>query len=197
MDIMHDFLEGILQYEVKELLKHLMFAKMITLIEVNDAIVSFPYGSTDVTDKPAQILLTTLRSSDHSIKQSGMALIYEGCIMLTCNFFLHAFVAAQMWCLGRNLPLMIGGKIRENQPHWDNFLLLLTIIDYVFAPVTSIDIVDYLRQLIHDHHSAFKELYPDSPFIPKLHYIIHIPEWINRYVYKCVIICIPLISKHT
>lgn len=89
-------------------------------------------------------------------------------------------VASQMWCLARNLPLMIGQLIPENEPHWDSFLLHLTIIDYVFAPVTSADIADYLRQLIHEHHTAFRELYPDASFIPKLHYIIHIPDWMLR-----------------
>ena len=75
---------------------------------------------------------------------------------------------------------MIGGKIPDNQPHWENFLLFLTITDYVFSPVASIDIVDYLWQLINDHHTAFRELYPQSYFIPKLHYVIHIPEWIKK-----------------
>ena len=95
-----------------------------------------------------------------------------------------------MWCLARNLPLMIGSKIPEMNPYWKNFLLMLTIIDYVFAPAISADIVDYLRQLIYEHHKAFRELYPDCPFTPKLHYIIHIPEWIKRSV--MISGCIPM-----
>lgn len=90
-----------------------------------------------------------------------------------------------MWCLARNLPLMIGSKIPESNPYWENFLLLLTIIDYVFAPAISADIVDYLRQLIYEHHKAFRELYPDCSFTPKLHYVIHIPEWIKKWVMIC------------
>ena len=71
MDIMHDILEGSLQYEVKELLKHLIYISLITLVEVNDAIVSFPYGYSDLADKPSPIASTTLASADNHLKQSG------------------------------------------------------------------------------------------------------------------------------
>ena len=52
-------------------------------------------------------------------------------------------------------------------------------MDYVLAPVVSQDVTSYLRVLIEDHHTEFKMLYPSSPITPKLHYIIHYPEWIS------------------
>lgn len=64
--------------------------------------------------------------------------------------------ATQMWCFGRLLPLMIGEKIEENNPHWDNFLLLLSIVDYCLAPVISKHWTAYLRMIISDHHEEFK-----------------------------------------
>ena len=90
------------------------------------------------------------------------------------------YTADQMWCLARLLPFMIGNLVPEDDPHWHNFLLLLTIIDYTFAPVVSPDEVAYLHSIIEEHNSSFKALYPDSSMIPKLHYIIHIPEWILK-----------------
>ncbi len=72
MDIMHDMLEGVLQYEVKEMLKVFKSSGLISLKEVNEAIEAFPYGYTDVADKPSSIADTTLTSSDHSLKQKGM-----------------------------------------------------------------------------------------------------------------------------
>lgn len=72
MDAMHDLLEGVLQYEVKELLKHLISENLITLQDINDAIVSFPYGYTDVANKPLPIADTTLYSTrHHKLKQTG------------------------------------------------------------------------------------------------------------------------------
>lgn len=88
-----------------------------------------------------------------------------------------------MWCLARKLPLMVGTHIPEKKPHWDNFLLMLTITDYVFGPVISHEIIPYIKALIQEHHEAFCILYPNASIIPKMHYIIHLPEWISKYVY--------------
>lgn len=93
------------------------------------------------------------------------------------------FVATQMWCLGRLLPLMIGAKISEGDQRWCNFLRLLRIMDYLFAPVLSKDCVAHLKELIEEHHKEFKELYPSCTIIPKMHYMVHYPEFIERYVW--------------
>ena len=85
-----------------------------------------------------------------------------------------------MWCLARLLPFMIGNIVPKDDPHWHNFLLLLTIIDYVFAPVVSPDTIAFLHNAIEEHNITFKQLYPTSSIIPKLHYIIHISEWILK-----------------
>jgi hypothetical protein len=81
-----------------------------------------------------------------------------------------------MWCLGRLLPLMIGKKISEECAHWENYLLLLTIIDYCFAPTISEEWVAYLRMMIDEHHKCFTQLYPSCRLIPKAHYLVHYPE---------------------
>ena len=70
--------------------------------------------------------------------------------------------------------------------------MLLTIIDYVFAPRASLDDVAYVRLLIRDHHTKFKLLYPDSPIIPKMHYMVHIPVWMERYMHMYVIVVVNL-----
>ena len=88
-----------------------------------------------------------------------------------------------MWCLARILPLMMGELVPEHNLQWENYLLMLTITDYIFAPVTSADISAYIKTLIKDHHDSFRDLYPLTPVIPKMHYIIHLPEWMTRYAY--------------
>ena len=87
-----------------------------------------------------------------------------------------------MWCLARLLSLMIGNKIDKDDPYWDNFLLLLTIVNYVLAPVISKDTIAYLSVLIDEHHQVFKDLYPHCRITPKMHYIDHYPESIERYL---------------
>ena len=88
-----------------------------------------------------------------------------------------------MWCLARLLPLIIGEKIDFNNAPWENFLLLLKITDHLLAPVTCDDIISYLKILISDHHQAFKSLYPHCHITPKMHYLIHYPECMKRYVH--------------
>lgn len=88
-----------------------------------------------------------------------------------------------MWCLARILPLLIGEFIPTDELHWDKYLLMLTIVDYVFAPVTSNEVIPYLKTIIQEHHENFCHLYPDASVTPKFHYIIHLPEWLLRYMY--------------
>lgn len=72
MDIMHDILEGVLQYEVKEMLKFFKSSRVLSLAEINNAIESFPYGYADAADKPSPILDNTLDSTEsNSLKQKG------------------------------------------------------------------------------------------------------------------------------
>ena len=71
-DVMHDILEGSLQYEVKELLKHFINTeKYFTLDELNKKISEFPYVLSDKATRPATIVPTVLASSDHTVKQKG------------------------------------------------------------------------------------------------------------------------------
>lgn len=91
-----------------------------------------------------------------------------------CMFL--SFAASQMWCLARLLPLYIGEHVTVGDPHWDNFLLLLSIVDYCLAPLVSEDWAAYLREIIDVHHREFKILYPSFRLTPKMHYLVHYPE---------------------
>ena len=85
-----------------------------------------------------------------------------------------------MWCLARLLPVMIGELVPDHDRYWDNFLLMLTITDYIFAPITSDSIVPYIRDMIQEHHQEFRDLYPDASITSKMHYMVHLPEWMLK-----------------
>ena len=68
-DAMHDVLEGLLQYEVKELLKYAINEQHFTLDNLNHWIQNFDYGYPDVSNKPCAISSATLNSSTNSLKQ--------------------------------------------------------------------------------------------------------------------------------
>ena len=60
-----------------------------------------------------------------------------------------------MWCLAQLLPIIIGEMVPVDDEHWQNFLDLLVIIDYVFAPVISLDSAAFLHDAICSHHEQF------------------------------------------
>ena len=84
--------------------------------------------------------------------------------------FYIQWTAAQMWCLSRLLPMMIDYKIPVADVRWQNFLLLSEIIDYIFAPVLSLDHVAYLHVVIEEHHRTFTEQCPYGSITIKMHY---------------------------
>ena len=57
-----------------------------------------------------------------------------------------------MWCLARHLPLLIGSLVPEENQYWENFLTLLSIIDYVFAPRITPTKVDYISATTEDFY---------------------------------------------
>ena len=78
-DIMHDLLEGLLQYELKQLIQHLINEKVVSLTHINEAIQFFPYGYTDIKNKPCVISTAVMSSNDHTLKQNGKPLLLKYC----------------------------------------------------------------------------------------------------------------------
>ena len=88
-----------------------------------------------------------------------------------------------MWCLARVIPFLIGDKVHQEDEYWDHYVLLLSIVEYIFAPVVSNQMSVYLAMMIEDFLAEFNGLY-QRRLIPKMHYLVHIPSWINKYVEK-------------
>ena len=85
-------------------------------------------------------------------------------------------IAAQMWLLGRILPLLIGEKVPDDDEKWQLFLKLMEIVDHLFSPKITEDQCAYLCALINDHHQDFVALYPDYSVLPKFHFMTHMPR---------------------
>ena len=72
-DVLHDILEGILQYEVKLLLRYLIHNdRLFTLDQLNQRLQSFDYGYHTAKDKPSVISSSRLNSTEGNLLgQSG------------------------------------------------------------------------------------------------------------------------------
>lgn len=85
-----------------------------------------------------------------------------------------------MWTLARNTPLLIGRDIDEDDPHWLHYLELLQMLELIFSPIVRPDTPAYLQVKIEDHLLKFKELYPDASIIPKIHFLVHVPCYLDQ-----------------
>ena len=72
-DIMHDILEGALQYEVKLMLQVMIRAEnYFTLDMFNSWLENIDFGYMEIKNKPTSLSLQTLSSDGNSLKQNGM-----------------------------------------------------------------------------------------------------------------------------
>nr|XP_021323512.1 uncharacterized protein LOC108180038 [Danio rerio] len=165
VDIMHDILEGVAQYEMKLLIQHLI-DNYTTSAEVQRRIQSFNYGFLEQNNKHPGV----------ELKESSNDL---------------GLNAIQSWCLLRYLPIMFGDLVCPNDQHWYLFILLLQIINIVFSSVISSGITIYLKHLISEHHSLFKHLFPDRNLLPKRHFMVHYPTCMQKIgpVLHCWFMC--------
>lgn len=71
-DIMHNVLEGVLQYEVKLLLRHMINNENYFSLDVfNSKLQNLELSSTENKNKPTSISLKTMKSEGNSLKQNG------------------------------------------------------------------------------------------------------------------------------
>lgn len=169
-DIMHDILEGALQYETKLILQKFIHQdKHFTLEEMNSTIERFDFGYAEEKNRPPHRLFQTLTMLSNKI------LWY---VHVTTAILHGCSLASQMWTLGRYLPMMIGCEMSLDDEHWRCYCILLNIIQYVFAPRLEENDLAILQMVIQSHHENFIALYPDNSVIPKLHYMLHMPRLI-------------------
>ena len=92
-----------------------------------------------------------------------------------------------MWALAINLPMMIGDRVPPTEEKWECFLLLLDILQLCTTRVASSAQAGYLAALVFDHQHQFIRCYPGVSVIPKIHYMVHFPKQILRYVSVTII----------
>ncbi|CAI5662779.1 unnamed protein product [Oreochromis niloticus] len=154
LDIMHDILEGVAQYEIKLLLEYLSdnFLPKPALLS---RIYAFDYGYLESKNRPTRV---NLDSSGNSIGLNSI----------------------QTLCLIRNIPLIFGDIVPEGNQNWTMLLLLLQIINIIFSPSVTHGMTVLLKHLTMEHHDLFKLLYPGRNMIPKHHFMLHYPTCIRK-----------------
>ena len=71
-DVMHDLLEGVLQYEIKLMLHHYTaVANLFSATKLHSIMECFEYGYMEVKNHPTPITRRILRSKDNLLTQNG------------------------------------------------------------------------------------------------------------------------------
>lgn len=173
-DPMHTVLEGILVSAIKLFLKFVISKNnMITLEEINWRIFNFNYGKLEQKNKPSPIRLDKTGN-----------LIGER--------------AAQNWCLGRFLPLILSDVIssEECKTEWELVTSVLDIMDIVFSPKVSVKSVENLENLAKRYLHIKLNVYKED-LIPKDHFVIHWPTIIKKMGPLYFIWCMRFEGKHS
>ena len=76
-DVMHDVLEGVLQYETKLILSHITSCHYTSLSHVNHLIECIELGYMEVSSRPSIIVLNM---DDKHLKQNGMKDLHVHCM---------------------------------------------------------------------------------------------------------------------
>ena len=155
-DIMHDLYEGVVQYEMKLLLTYLVDKNLLTIQEFNKRLINFDYGYSEVADKPTPITRANFKSGDKKLRQG----------------------ASQCMLLARILPLLLVDCFDDDDPYWECYLCLIKISNICLSPMLTMNMCATLKVLIEEHHTRFREVYPEETIIPKMHYMCHYPEQI-------------------
>ena len=124
-----------------------------------------------------------------------MSVVFNGLIVDRHNkpFMLNTFSdldkgmspkqsSAQQTVLSRYVPLILFKLVKNKECYiYIKLLLMLQKIkDLIFAPQLNEELLHVLADLIDEFISLFKNLYPDSPIRPKLHFLVHYPSIIRK-----------------
>ena len=151
LDLMHDILEGVAQYEIK-LVSEYLSENVLSKPDLFYRIRAFDYEYLERKNSPTKINL------DGSGNNIGLNSI-------------------QTLCLVRNIPLLFGDIVPEGNQNWTLLLLLLQIINIIFPPSVTLGITVHLKHLIMEYHN---QLYPNRNLIPKHHFMIHYPACMRK-----------------
>lgn len=150
VDIMHDLLEGICHYDLYHILRHFIYIEEIFTLETfNLKLVDYDWGPIDSRNKPPELKKSDL-SGGGKLKTTS----------------------ADMWCLMRNLPIILGELIPVNDDFWLLFLLLRRIMDIVFAKKLPKNFSETLQTLVKEHNQLYLDITGDT-LKPKMHNMIH------------------------
>lgn len=158
-DIMHDLLEGVVPYEIKLCLEALIKDKFFTLEEFNYLLQTFEFSYSDKKSKPEALKSSIFTTDDRKIKYS----------------------AENARILLKIIPYLLDVFLPVDNVYFQFLSSLSRIVALAFSPLFTFGTIGYLSQIIEEHCSVFKSIFPQENLIPKHHYLLETPSLIPRF----------------
>lgn len=112
VDNMHDWLEGIVRYDIGKILHHLIFEnKFFTITVLNERLQGFKYREHEKRSAPPNSV---------SFKKDSEPIM-------------NKMSASEMLCFLRIITLLIGKYVRVDNPHWKLLIELRNLVEIVFS----------------------------------------------------------------
>jgi hypothetical protein len=156
VDLMHDFYEGVLHYDLSHAIQYFIYIKKYFSLEnLNGRKQSFNYGSIEI------------KNVSPPITQSHLS-----------NFHFK-MCAREMMTFLHFLPLIIGDLVPSNDRVWLFVLNLIDINDILLLQEIPKSTITVLTKKIEVHNSEYLRLFQDD-LKPKHHFLTHYPTVIQH-----------------
>ncbi|CAC5376006.1 unnamed protein product [Mytilus coruscus] len=100
------------------------------------------------------------------------------------HYFVDAHVkqtASEMLSLISILPFIMARKIERGNKKGLTFLKLIQITFVCHSPDEAQETVEDLQKLVESHHMNFRQEYPKASVLPKMHFLVHMANQIQRF----------------
>lgn len=152
VDLLHDFLEGDLHFDLCNIISSLIKKGCFTLDELNSLIKTHNYGPCVKNKSIDDITIEML--AKEKIRCSG----------------------AEMETLFTNFATIIGHKVPHDADEWKVYIKMREIYSVLTAKVALPGAHQLLHNLIIEHHELFLMTFPEKHFKTKHHLMVHYPS---------------------
>lgn len=155
-DVMHDiFSSGVGVDALDAIFSHYKAEGVLTDENICERFQKFNYKGNDKSSKP-----------DVPIYNMAMSLNQK---------------AAQVWCIIRLCPLLLGSAIPRNDRVWEVMIALKEMVDILMSSQLSQAGITYLGDLVSYFHEVLATNFADKHLKPKGHHTLHYKELIREF----------------
>lgn len=151
VDILHDFFEGVCNYDLCNIIINLINKNYFTLEKLNANIKHYNYGPFVKNKKIDSI-------TPENLQNIGLRTSAEEMKTLVLNF-----------------ASIIGHRVPHDCPEWKLYIVLREIVTIVTAKIIHCRTFELLANLVSEHHELYLQCFPYDTLKPKHHFMVHYP----------------------